>query len=262
MLSRKVPAVAGLVALCAFAAGPPALAAPRVVLGADGRTVVAIEGLARKGDCAVATTTGTVGARRLRGDGAIEDFDFTDRFGKANVYLEDEARPRDGGRIRAALDEALKPGAKISATILGCGAAGSIQSLMAVKVLSAGDRDGAPPATGAPQRKGTITGELSYPSEFIPPDMTVCAEKPDGAPAGCTSRQRRTRKSVTYMLDLAPGDYFVFARTKEMPNYKAYWSEFVRCGNNAACKSHTRLLVTVPPGGKVTGVHPQDWYVN
>jgi hypothetical protein len=258
MFSRQVPAVARLLALCVLAASQPALAAPRVVHGADGRTVVAIEGLARKGDCAVATTTGTVGARRLRGDGAIEDFDFTDRFGKANVYLEDEARPREGGRIRAALDEVLKPGTKISATILGCGAAGSIQSLMALKVLSAGDR----PSVDATQRKGTITGELSYPSDFIPSDMTVCAEKPDGAPAGCTSRQRRTRKSVTYALDVAPGEYFVFARTKEMPNTKAYWSEFVRCGNDAACKSHTRLLVTVPPGGKVTGIHPQDWYVN
>ncbi len=107
---------------------------------------------------------------------------------------------------------------------------------------------------------GTITGALSYPSDFIPEDLTVCAEDISTKKLHCTSRKTRSGKRYSYTLTAPAGEYFVFARTKEMQGVRAYYSDFVTCGLDAKCKSHKPIKVVVNPGATTKSVNPQDWY--
>ncbi len=107
---------------------------------------------------------------------------------------------------------------------------------------------------------GTVEGELSYPSDYIPPDMQVCGEEVGSKRLTCSSRKTRQRGGMRYVLSLPPGEYLVFAQTKDAPGQRAYYSEFVVCGLDAACKSHKPIAVAVPPGTARKGIDPQDWY--
>jgi hypothetical protein len=127
-----------------------------------------------------------------------------------------------------------------------------------------------PGAAAAPQT-GVIEGSLSYPSEFIPPDMTICAENLATKQIYCTDKHLKGRKyhyKVGYNLTVPPGDYRVYA---QLPNpakygagfprdYRAYYSEFVKCGMSVECKDHTPIVVTVKSGATTSGVDPWDWY--
>lgn len=115
--------------------------------------------------------------------------------------------------------------------------------------------------TSACAQAGSISGTLSYPSEYMPADMRVCAESAASKTTTCTSRTSNKGRRTTYLLPVEPGDYFVYAATRDAPGYKAYWSEFVRCGSDAKCKSHKPILVRVLANSRLTGIDPQDWYV-
>lgn len=107
---------------------------------------------------------------------------------------------------------------------------------------------------------GRIEGRLSYPSDYIPRDMVVCAEDILSKRNHCDSKRRRDGDAESYTLMVPPGKYHVYARTSDLPNVRAYYSEFVTCGLDAKCPSHEPLVVEVKPGATVTSVHPQDWY--
>lgn len=126
-----------------------------------------------------------------------------------------------------------------------------------VAPVTVGEGDSA--LAGAP---GTIEGELSYPSDYIPPDMEICAENTQSKQLICNARKTRRDKPARYSMSVRPGTYHVFARTADAPGRRAYYTEFVTCGNDARCKSHARIAVTVSSGGKVSNVDPQDWYDN
>jgi hypothetical protein len=118
---------------------------------------------------------------------------------------------------------------------------------------------------------GVIEGSLSYPSEFIPDDMTVCAENLASKEIFCTNKHLRAKKyqyKVGYKLTVPPGDYHVYAQLPDPArygatyprDYRACYSEFVKCGMSAECKDHTPSVVKVKSGETVSGVDPQDWY--
>jgi hypothetical protein len=122
----------------------------------------------------------------------------------------------------------------------------------------------------APQ-SGVIEGSLSYPSEFIPPDMTICAENLATKKLYCTRKHLKGKKyqyKVGYKLTVPPGDYHVFAYLPDpvkwgagySKDYRAYYSEFVNCGQTVDCKSHAPIVVQVKSGETVSGIDPQDWY--
>ena len=104
-----------------------------------------------------------------------------------------------------------------------------------------------PGAAAAPQ-PGVIEGSLSYPSEFIPDDMTICAENLATKKLYCTHKHLKAKKyqyQVGYKLTVPPGDYHVYAYLPDparygasySKDYRAYYSEFVKCGMSADCPS-------------------------
>jgi hypothetical protein len=118
----------------------------------------------------------------------------------------------------------------------------------------------APAAATPSSERGTLTGELSYPSDYIPDDMKICAEEIRSKTLHCNARKIRSRRGTRYTLPVPPGDYHVFAQTAENPGQRAYYSHFVNCGMNVSCPSHERIAVTVAAGATVPRVNPQDWY--
>jgi hypothetical protein len=125
-------------------------------------------------------------------------------------------------------------------------------------------------AAATPQ-VGVIEGALSYPSDFIPPDMVICAENLATKQIYSTHRHLKSGKyqyKVGYRLEVPPGDYQVYAQLPDPTkygagfpkDYRAYYSEFVKCGQTVDCKSHAPIVVTVRSGETVGGIDPQDWY--
>ena len=129
------------------------------------------------------------------------------------------------------------------------------------------------PGTGlaaAPQ-PGVIEGSLSYPSDFIPSDMTIGAENLATKKIYSTNKHVKAKKfqyQVGYKLPVPPGDYHVYAYLPDPAkygasypkDYRAYYSEFVKCGQSVDCKSHAPIVVQVKSGETVSGIDPQDWY--
>ncbi len=127
----------------------------------------------------------------------------------------------------------------------------------------------APPQVSS-QQTGIITGALSHPSDFNFPRMIVCAEAVDSRRIHCTDKRitnRRDRR-FTYKLRVPAGSYYVFATivngddpVDDARGYKAYYSEFVKCGLSVECPSHEPIKVTVRAGQTLTGIDPGDWYL-
>lgn len=105
-----------------------------------------------------------------------------------------------------------------------------------------------------------LRGELSYPSDYIPNDMRVCAEDISSGQPHCDAQIRSRGRSRTYDLSVPAGRYRVYATTSEWPNYKAYYSEAVTCGLHVGCTSHEPIIVTLRAGETKAEVNPHDWY--
>ena len=127
-----------------------------------------------------------------------------------------------------------------------------------------------PGAAAAPQ-PGVIEGSLSYPSDFIPDDMTICAENLATKKIYSTHKHVKAKKyqyKVGYKLTVPPGDYHVYAYLPDPArygagfpqDYRAYYSDFVKCGQTVDCKSHAPIVVKAKSGETVSGIDPQDWY--
>lgn len=112
-------------------------------------------------------------------------------------------------------------------------------------------------------RFGTIEGSLSYPSDFIPPDMKVCAENIITKELHCIDEHIKDSKYTYgegYKIEVPVGDYYVYATISRWVDYKAYYSEFVTCGLEVGCPSHDPIKVSVKIGQAIENIDPQDWY--
>ncbi len=107
---------------------------------------------------------------------------------------------------------------------------------------------------------GFILGSYSYPGEYIPADLKICAVSvSDSTATYCTTIMNR--KNFTYKMKLPAGEYFVYAETKDITD-KAYYSEFVLCGMNVNCPCHKKIIVKVIAKKKTKNINPTDWYHN
>ncbi len=103
---------------------------------------------------------------------------------------------------------------------------------------------------------GSIRGNLSYPSEWIPP-LRVVAINLDTQVVHYVDTEEN---QATYQIDnLPPGTYHVLAYTRD-GLFAAGYTQMVLCGLTVECTDHTLLPVTVI-GGQVTfDIDPADWY--
>ena len=117
--------------------------------------------------------------------------------------------------------------------------------------------DGSATATEAKPATGKIAGSLSYPSDYIPADMQVCAEETSSKEVTC----KGGFKQSDYELELPAGTYQVYARTDDYGSgYRAYYNEAVKCGLDISCKDRTVIDVVVEGGATVGDIDPADWY--
>jgi len=110
---------------------------------------------------------------------------------------------------------------------------------------------------------GIIEGSLSYPSSYIPKDMTVCAENISNQEEICTSEQlygNQYTYGVGYKLELPTGTYRVYSKTNNWEGYKAYYTELAKCGLVSGCGTHDPINVEVLANETVSKIDPYDWY--
>jgi len=241
-----------------FAGLAPAAAEPVLTRGPD-NAILKAAGLATDENCAYANSTGRVLSVKIE-RGAIRGFRFDDsQYGESYINIDlSDASPAIRKELAAWLKTVLKKGAKLELGVKGCGAAGRIEMLDALALQ--GEAAAAPQKAGP---TGTIAGTLSYPSDYIPA-LIVCAEPSAGGEPICKTFSEAPNGS--YSLRVPPGSYFVYAKLadpNEAPSYadyRAYYTEHVKCGFQAECQDHSKIAVTVKPGKTVKKVVPADWY--
>ena len=126
------------------------------------------------------------------------------------------------------------------------------------------DKNTAAQKAAAENEKGFIEGSLSYPSNYIPKDMGVCALNLDTQKEYCDTDQLYDKKytyGVGYKIQVPAGNYNVYATAAEQKDYKAYYDEFVTCGLKSNCPSHDPLEVKVTKDQTTSSIDPIDWYV-
>ena len=117
--------------------------------------------------------------------------------------------------------------------------------------------DVAPAAATTPDASsGSITGTLSYPSEYLPP-MQVCAFELADATPYC---MRTSKDQAQYRLDgVPPGDYLVLAFPQEADALPGGYTGCVR-NLNADCRDHDLQPIIVAAGQTTPDVDPADYY--
>jgi hypothetical protein len=125
------------------------------------------------------------------------------------------------------------------------------------------------PSPGAPLN-GTITGKLSYPSEFIPPMRVVAFSLTDGKAYFVDTALNQTE----YSIDVPAGTYYVVSyphegvpgNTGQVDSYTlgggpfaGGYTQMVPCGLDVSCDDHALIQITVTAGQMVV-VDPADWY--
>jgi len=113
---------------------------------------------------------------------------------------------------------------------------------------------------------GFIEGSMGYPSEGIPLDIKVCADNLDNQQTYCTNERlegEQYKYHVGYKLEVPEGSYYVYEMHTAFDyhsypaGYKAYFSEYVVCGES--CTDHTPIKVPVTAGETTPGIDPTDW---
>jgi hypothetical protein len=103
---------------------------------------------------------------------------------------------------------------------------------------------------------GMIAGDLSYPSEWIPPLRVVAFDVNTMVAAGSLDTQEN---DSFYTLSLPVGTYYVVAYTMDGLLAGGY-TEAVPCGLTVACTDHSLIAVQVLADMSVPDIDPGDWY--
>lgn len=103
---------------------------------------------------------------------------------------------------------------------------------------------------------GSISGDLSYPSEFIPPLRVVAFQVGSSQYYYVDTLENQG----AYQIDNLPaGAYHVVAYTMGGELAGGY-TQAVPCGLNVNCADHSLIDVNVAAGQVTAGINPGDWY--
>jgi hypothetical protein len=131
-------------------------------------------------------------------------------------------------------------------------------------------------AISAAAQTGRISGNLTYPSDYIPPEMILCVTRNKQNYCSNESAARLSKARIRFNLNhrrasyevrLPAGTYYIYgafpkgkAPTSDMENLKAYYNDFVKCGMNIKCTSKKPIAIKVAPGQTVRNITIGDWY--
>lgn len=120
-----------------------------------------------------------------------------------------------------------------------------------------------PPKPTPTQIAGVIVGEVSFPGDGQAAQV-ICAELVNNTNvSSCVDWTPGNDPS--YRLEVPAGRYYVFARLKVgqagIPtNYRAYYTQFVRCTSTCSPNLHAQnVAVVVTAGETIRDVNPTDW---
>ncbi|NOY99674.1 MAG: carboxypeptidase regulatory-like domain-containing protein [Chloroflexi bacterium] len=155
------------------------------------------------------------------------------------------------GTLQALTAEALPPTTDVDALVQG-----TMQALTAQAASAPVSTDTPPPPA-----TGSIAGDLSYPSEVIPP-LRVAAFNVD---TGQVYYVDTVMYQGDYQIDnLPPGTYHVVAYVSSGTGFPAGlgggYSQMVPCGLAYGCDDHSLLDVVVTAGQVTSNIDPGDWY--
>jgi len=105
-------------------------------------------------------------------------------------------------------------------------------------------------------RSGIISGQLGYPSEFIPPLRVVAFNSTDGTYSWVDTLQNQQYYEIK---GLTPGDYRVVAYYRGY-NMAGGYTNFVLCGFAPGCNDHSLKSVHIDAGTSAANINPSDWY--
>ncbi len=146
------------------------------------------------------------------------------------------------------------PSPDLQAIVLQTFAAMTVQAVLtppaATPTLPPLPTDTPVPATGS------ISGTLSYPSQFIPP-LRIVAFRVDGS--GYRYVDTLENQTTYQISGLTPGTYHVVAYTRDGALAGGY-TQMVLCGLRVECTDHTLIGVEVVPGQDTPNIDPADWY--
>lgn len=120
------------------------------------------------------------------------------------------------------------------------------------------DEPASEPAKPVVPVAGIVAGSLSYPSDYLPEDMQVCARNVATGEQFCDAEKRGS----AYRLVVAAGSYTVWSQTADEPGRQAFYTAFVTCGLKAGCVDHSPITIDVAAGQTVDGIDPGDWYTD
>ncbi|NJN80251.1 MAG: hypothetical protein HC797_07160 [Anaerolineales bacterium] len=104
---------------------------------------------------------------------------------------------------------------------------------------------------------GGISGNLSYPSEGIPPLLVVAFNVNSDSYYWVVTQQNQQ----TYQIDNLPaGTYHVYAYILPDGSLVGAYDQFYLCGLNQGCTDFTMVDVVVQAGIVTPNVNPGDWY--
>ena len=108
-------------------------------------------------------------------------------------------------------------------------------------------------------RAGSISGTISYPSEWIPPLRIYALTEGGRAHFAVTTTENQNRFTIQ---GIPAGKYFVVAypiSKADAPLEAGAWTQFVQCGMTTQCHDHSLIPVAVTAGKTATGVKVEDW---
>ncbi len=167
------------------------------------------------------------------------------------------------GQFRGQIEQTLKQFPTVDKVIYAIdGSPRTFYEWIQIGCAAPGDTDYCDPTPFVGQ--GTIEGSLGYPSEMIPEDVEVCAQKPGIREKYCTQEKIEDDKYVYgtgYRLEVPAGDYYVSASRPEAGGFKGYYTEYVRCGMEQDCSSHKPIKINVERDRTTESIDLLDWRI-
>jgi len=111
-------------------------------------------------------------------------------------------------------------------------------------------------SNGDREPMGTISGEICYPSQSIPP-LVLYFE--DIATGDVLTLETELNQD-TFEFEVKPGSYKAFAYIKGLDESPGGYTEYVPCGLSDDCLDHTLIEFKVVDDGLTSDIDVCDWY--